>query len=313
MKEQKLVIGTWSWGIGGARGGDMVFGNKLTEKELVDTFKYAVENGLTYFDTAYAYAMGESERILGELASAYSRDQIQFSTKFTPQMSDDSENPVLSMLDGSLERLKTDFVEMYWIHNTSDIEKWSPYLVDVVKSGKVKKIGVSNHSLKQVKRVEEILKPHGIKLDAVQNHFSLLYQNSIEDGLLDYCKENGIEFYAYMVLEQGALSGKYDSNNLLPADSLRGRTYNPLLPKMEGLLAALREVAARYKATPAQVATAWAIGKGTLPIIGVTKLEQAKDATKVLEINLSQEEVSHLEKVAREAGINTHGGWEGEA
>lgn len=313
MKEQKLVIGTWSWGIGGARGGDMVFGNKLTEKDLVDTFKYAVENGLTYFDTAYAYAMGESERILGELASAYSRDQIQFSTKFTPQMSDDSENPVLSMLDGSLERLKTDFVEMYWIHNTSDIEKWSPYLVDVVKSGKVKKIGVSNHSLKQVKRVEEILKPHGIKLDAVQNHFSLLYQNSIEDGLLDYCKENGIEFYAYMVLEQGALSGKYDSNNLLPADSLRGRTYNPLLPKMEGLLAALREVAARYKATPAQVATAWAIGKGTLPIIGVTKLEQAKDATKVLEINLSQEEVSHLEKVAREAGINTHGGWEGEA
>lgn len=76
-----------------------------------------------------------------------------------------------------------------------------------------------------------------------------------------------------MVLEQGALSGKYNEANPLPENSNRGKTYNPLFPALKALLASLQEIAEKYAATPAQIATAWAIGRGTTPILGVTKVE----------------------------------------
>lgn len=312
--EAKIALGTWSWGIGGFAGGDAIFGNQLDTKDLQEVFEVAVSNGLNLFDTAYAYANGESERILGELVNAYGRDQIVISDKFTPGMQNDStENPVVDMLEGSLKRLGTDFIDIYWIHNSADVERWTPLMVEAVKSGKIGRIGVSNHSLEQVKRVQEILAQHGIKVSAVQNHFSLLYRRSIEDGLLDYCKENGIQFFSYMVLEQGALSGKYNEANPLPENSNRGKTYNPLFPALKALLASLQEIAEKYAATPAQIVTAWAIGRGTTPILGVTKVEQVRDAAQVAEITLTPEEVAKLEQVAIDSGVDTRGGWEGQA
>lgn len=314
ITEAKIALGTWSWGIGGFAGGDAIFGNQLDTKDLQEVFEVAVSNGLNLFDTAYAYANGESERILGELVNAYGRDQIVISDKFTPGMQNDStENPVVDMLEGSLKRLGTDFIDIYWIHNSADVERWTPLMVEAVKSGKIGRVGVSNHNLEQVKRVEEILAPHGIKVSAVQNHFSLLYRRSIEDGLLDYCKENGIQFFSYMVLEQGALSGKYNEANPLPENSNRGKTYNPLFPALKALLASLQEIAEKYAATPAQIATAWAIGRGTTPILGVTKVEQVKDATQAAQITLTPEEVSQLEELAIASGVDTRGGWEGQA
>lgn len=312
--EAKIALGTWSWGIGGFAGGDAIFGNQLDTKDLQEVFEVAVSNGLNLFDTAYAYANGESERILGELVNAYGRDQIVISDKFTPGMQNDAaENPVMDMLEGSLNRLGTDIIDIYWIHNSADVERWTPLMVEAVKSGKIGRIGVSNHSLEQVKRVQEILEPYGIQISAVQNHFSLLYRRSIEDGLLDYCKDNEIQFFSYMVLEQGALSGKYNENHLLPENSSRGKTYNPLFPALKGLLANLQGLADRYSATPAQIATAWAIGRGTTPILGVTKVEQVRDAAQVAKITLTSEEVAQLEQVAIASGVDTRGGWEGQA
>lgn len=105
------------------------------------------------------------------------------------------------MLDGSLEHLGVDEIDIYRIHNSLDVEHWSPYLIPMLKSGKVKAVDVSNHSLEQVKSVNEILGAEGFKIDAIKNYFSLLYRNSI-DGLLDYCKQKGITFFAYMALKQ---------------------------------------------------------------------------------------------------------------
>lgn len=312
--EAKIALGTWSWGIGGFAGGDAIFGNQLDTKDLQEVFQVAVSNGLNLFDTAYAYANGESERILGELVHAYGRDQVVISDKFTPGIQNDAaENPVVDMLDGSLKRLGTDFIDIYWIHNSADVERWTPLMVEAVKSGKIGRIGVSNHSLEQVKRVQEILSTYGIKVSAVQNHFSLLYRRSIEDGLLDYCKENGIQFFSYMVLEQGALSGKYNEAHPMPGNSSRGKTYNPLFPALKDLLATLQEIAEKYSATPARIATAWAIGRGTTPILGVTKVEQVRDAAQVVAITLTPEEVAKLEQVAIASGVDTRGGWEGQA
>lgn len=309
-----IVLGTWSWGTGGFAGGNVVFGNSLDTADLKEVFDKAMVSGLNTFDTAFAYANGESERILGELAGQYDRSKVIISDKFTPGMQDDTkENPVQDMLEGSLKRLGTDYIDIYWIHNSADVERWTPFLADLVKSGRVKRIGVSNHSLEQVKRVQEILKPAGVQISAVQNHFSLLYRNSIDDGLLDYCKENNIQFFSYMVLEQGALSGKYNSENPMPAESNRGKTYNPMFPALKDLLAELQRLAVAYAVSPAQIATAWAIGRGTTPILGVTKLEQVDDATKASQVKLTDEEMVNLEYLAAQSGVDTRGGWEGKA
>lgn len=312
-KDAKIALGTWSWG-SGMFGGDAVFGNTLGANDLKAVVDAALENHLNVFDTAYAYGIGESEKILGQLLEPYNREDLIISTKFTPGMQDDTaKNPVEKMLDASMERLGTDYIDIYWIHNSADVERWTPYLSDLVKTGKVKRVGVSNHSLEQVKRVQEILEPSGVKISAIQNHFSLLYRSSIDDGLLDYCKENDIQFFSYMVLEQGALSGRYDENNLLPADSQRGKTYNPLFPALRSLLTGLRAVAEKYDASVAQIATAWAIGRGTTPILGITKVEQVADAAKVASIRLTEQEVSYLEGLAVDSGVDTRGGWEGQA
>ena len=190
------------------------------------------------------------------------------------------------------------------------MERWTPYLIPLVKSGKVRHVGVSNHNLAQIKRTEEILSAEGVHVSAVQNHYSLLYRSSEKAGILDYCKENGIDFWAYMVLEQGALSGKYDTQHPLPAGSQRGETYNPMLPQIEKLVTVMRGIGEKYGVSPAQVALAWAIAKGTTPIIGVTKVSQVQDAVKAMRISLTAEEINQMETAAEETGVDTRGSWE---
>lgn len=270
-----------------------------------------MKNGLNLWDTAVVYGMGDSEDVLASFIKDINREDVIISTKFTPQIADESvANPVASMLESSLKRLGTDYIDMYWIHNPADVERWTPYLIDLVKSGKVRRIGVSNHNLAQIKRAAEILNAGGVKLSGVQNHFSLLYRSSEKAGILDYCKENGIDFWAYMVLEQGALSGKYDFQHPLPADSQRGQTYNPLLPQIEKLVAVMGTIGEKYGVSPAQVAIAWSIAKGTTPIIGVTKLSQVDDAVEAINISLTAEEMKQLEDVADSTCIDTRGSWE---
>ena len=79
------------------------------------------------------------------------------STKFTPQIAGEGADPVAEMCEGSLKRLGTDHIDIYWIHNPADVEKWTPYLAPLVKSGKALRVGVSNHNLAQIQRAEEIL------------------------------------------------------------------------------------------------------------------------------------------------------------
>ena len=215
MKETKIALGTWSWGLG-AVGGDQVFGNHLEKDNLKPVFDAAIQAGLNVWDTATVYGMGASESILGELAKAYPRQEVVLSTKFTPQMG----QTVEEMIMNSLRLLQTDYIDMYWIHNPADVERWTPGLIPLLQSGKVKRVGVSNHNLAELKRANEILGEAGFKVSAVQNHFSLLYRSSERGGVLDYCKENGIEFWAYMVLEQGALSGHYSAEHHFPTFSM---------------------------------------------------------------------------------------------
>ncbi|KAA5927807.1 MULTISPECIES: aldo/keto reductase [Pantoea] len=305
-----IALGTWSWGTGFA-GGDTVFGNHLSDSQMAEVFTTAMSKGLNLWDTAAVYGMGNSEAALGSLVRQFSRNDMILSTKFTPQIANEqSAQPVSDMLEASLERLGVEEIDIYWIHNPFDVEKWTPGLIPLLQSGKVKQVGVSNHNLAQIKRANEILNASGYAISAVQNHYSLLYRASEEGGILDYCQQHNITFFAYMVLEQGALSGRYDSSNPMPAGSGRAGSYNAMLPQIEKMTAAMKKIGAERNASVAQIAIAWAIAKGTLPLIGATKIHHVLDAASALEIKLSHEEIILLEQLAAETGVDTRGAWE---
>lgn len=130
--------------------------------------------------------------------------------------------------------------------------------------------------------------------------------------IFDKAMENGITFFSYMVLEQGALSGKYDTAHPMPAGSARADSYNPILDKLEIMNKALGKIADKYSVGIAQVPVAWAVAKGTLPIIGVTKVSHVDDAVKAANITLTADEVKELESVADGLGLNVIRFWEKE-
>lgn len=304
-----IALGAWSWGTGAA-GGDQVFGSHLYEEDVKPVFTKAMELGLCLWDTAAVYGEGSSERILGSFVKDIQRDDIILSTKFTPQIASDTEDAMQKMINGSKKRLHTDVIDLYWIHNPMDVEKWTPLLIPLLKSGQVVSVGVSNHNLTEIKRVNDILGKEGYQISAVQNHYSLLHRSSENAGILEYCKENGITFYAYMVLEQGALCGKYDARHPFPIDTERGESYNPMLGQIDALLEVLRSIGKKHHASAAQIAIAWAISKGTLPIIGVTKAAQVIEAYEAINIPLTEEEIHLLETTGEKAGVQTLRKWE---
>lgn len=305
----KLALGAWSWGAGVA-GGDQVFGNHLEKEDLQPIFDAAMKAGLNLWDTATVYGMGASEDILGNFVRQVKAEDVIISTKFTPQIAGMYEDSMAKMAEASCQRLGIDVIDIYWIHNPMDVEKWTPELIPLLKAGKVKQVGVSNHDLSQIKRANEILQAEGFRVSAVQNHFSLLNRSSERAGILAYCKENDIKFFAYMVLEQGALSGKYDTKNPFPEGSDRARSYNPILAQLEELTAEMAKIGEVHGLSVAQVGTAWAISKGVLPIIGVTKVRHVEDADKAAGVTLTAEEIYRLEELADKANVSTIREWE---
>ncbi len=308
-KMPKIALGAWSWG-SGAVGGDQVFGNHLEKEDLQPIFDAAMQNGLNLWDTATVYGMGASEDILGSYVRQVKAEDVIISTKFTPQIAGMYEESMAKMAEASCQRLGIDVIDIYWIHNPMDVERWTPELISLLKAGKVKQVGVSNHDLSQIKRANEILQAEGFKVSAVQNHFSLLNRSSERAGILEYCKENDIKFFAYMVLEQGALSGKYDTKHPFPEGSDRAKSYNPILAQLESLTAEMAKIGEAHGLSVAQVGTAWAISKGVLPIIGVTKVRHVEDAAKAASVTLDTEEISRLEELADKANVSTIREWE---
>ena len=287
-----------------------MFGSKTDVENLKPVFDAAMKAGLNLWDTATVYGMGESEKILGTFVAGKKREDVQISTKFTPQLAEMFDNSVEKMANASIERMGCDYIDIYWIHNPMDVERWTPGLIPLLQSGRVMRVGVSNHNINEIQRANEILGEAGFKVSAVQNHLSLLYRSSEKGGVLDYCKEQGIEFWAYMVLEQGALSGKYNKENPLPEESDRGKKYNPVLSQLEALTNEMTAIGQKYGASCSQIGIAWAIAKGTLPIIGATKEHHVVEAAEAAKIQLTSEEMSRLESLADATGIDTRGGWE---
>ena len=303
----KIALGAWAWG------NDGTFGNEHKIEDLKPIYDKSMELGLNLWDTAYVYGMGKSEEVLGEFLKTSNREDFVISTKFTPQLAEMFEaNEVTSMYENSAKILGVEDIDIFWIHNPVGAPEWTKELVETAKEHDIKMIGVSNHNLAEIEEANEILKEAGLKLGAVQNHYSLLNRSSEDSGILEYCKENDIIFFSYMVLEQGALSGKYDTAHPFPEGSDRANAYGGSLAEIEELNKAIAEIAENHNAKVAQLPIAWAIAKGTLPIIGATKVHHVEDAADAVNIELSDDEIKTMEELADKANVNTIRIWEKE-
>ena len=303
----KIALGAWAWG------NDGTFGNEHQSEDLKPIYDKAMEIGLNLWDTAFVYGMGKSEEVLGEFLRTSDREDYVISTKFTPQLAEMFEdNEVTAMYENSAKILGVDDIDIFWIHNPVGAPDWTKKLVETAKDHEIGMIGVSNHNLDEIKEANEILNEAGLKLGAVQNHYSLLNRSSEDSGILEYCKENDIIFFSYMVLEQGALSGKYDTAHPFPEGSDRANAYGGSLKEIEELNNSIAEIAEKHDAKVAQLPIAWAIAKGTLPIIGATKVHHVEDAAEAIDIELSDDEINTMEELADKANVNTIRIWEKE-
>ncbi|GAB3492989.1 aldo/keto reductase [Flexivirga lutea] len=306
-----VALGTWAWGDSGAPG-EGHFGSTLTESSLQEVVDAAMSKGFTLWDTAVVYGMGRAETILGQALKAYDRSDYQLSTKFTPQAAGEDDAAVDVMLTQSLQRLGTDYVDFYWIHNPADVARWTARLIPLLESGRVRHVGVSNHDLAQITVANQVLGAAGFRLEAVQNHYSLLYRSSERAGIIDYCREHDMKFFAYMVLEQGALTGRFGPANPMPEGTSRAAVYNELLPQLQALTDRMATIGRSHGVSPAEVAIAWAIGEDVTPIVGATKRVHVEGLATVRNIALTEHEVAELEALADDAGVDTRGWWEQE-
>lgn len=301
------MIGTWAWG-NGMNGSKMVFGQKYSEEQLLETFYKAYETGFYMWDTAEVYGMGNSEKMLGKCIKG--KEDIIISTKYLPGKKYKS-GSMKNSLAGSMERLGVSCIDLYWLHQAFCLKENIMEAAELLKTGKIKALGISNASLEEVKEADCLLKKKGYRLSAVQNHFSLLCMGEEQLEIIKWCNANNVLYFGYMILEQGALSGHYDSKHPFPALSMRGFSFNKSkFKKIQKLLDYERELAKKYQVDTSQIPIAWAASKKIIPIIGLTKEKHAAELEKGSKIVLTSDEITKLEKLAKESGVVCKGSWE---
>lgn len=300
------MIGTWAWGKG-VNGSRMIFGKSYSEQQLAETFYAAYEAGFTLWDTAEVYGMGNAEKIMGRCLKKHGG--VTLSTKHMPGIKY-KEGTITKAVNGSLERLGIEAIDLYWLHKPFALRDNLREMIQLAKAGKIKSIGVSNCNLDQIKEAKTVLEESGLKLTAVQNHYSLLCREDDRE-IIPFCRENGILYFGYMILEQGALSGHYDLQHPFPVFSLRGISFGKKkFRKIRALIEWERKLALKYEVDVSQIPIAWALSKQVVPIIGLTKPQHAQALEKGVKVGLLPQEIQKLETLAQKSGVTCRGIWE---
>ena len=257
--------------------------------------RYAFDHGITHFDFANNYGVpaGSAEanfgRLMDEDFRPY-RDELFISTKAGYGMWDGpygdwgSRKYLLSSLDQSLKRMRLEYVDLFYSHRydpNTPIEETLQALVDAVRMGKALYVGISNWPLEPLKAAAEYLKAHDVPLLIYQGRLNMLNREPIEQGILDFCKEQGVGFIAYSPLAQGLLTDRY--LNGIPADSRMAQEhFLKSERRTPELLEFLHQLEAQGKAnghTIAQEALSWVLNQDgvTSVIVGASSVEQLKN------------------------------------
>ena len=226
------------------------------------------------------YAMGRSERVLGELVQRARLEQNGstaapvLATKFAPTPWRFRPTSLVKALRASLRRLGVPVVDLYQMHfpgGAVSIERWMEAMADAVEEGLVRAVGVSNYDATQMRRAHAALARRGVPLASNQIQYSLLHRVPERDGVLAACRELDVTPIAYMPLYMGVLTGKYTAENR-PKGIFRQfleHTRPAGLTRVQPLLSLMREVGAAHGGKgPAQVALSWLVSKGAVPISG---------------------------------------------
>lgn len=294
-----LGLGTWAWG-------DRLFwgyGRAYTAADIEEAFRVAIEEGVLFFDTAEVYGNGRSERFLGRFLADLPEDGPRpvIATKFFPYPWRWRPQALRRALEGSLQRLGLPQVDLYQIHwpfPPRSIDVWVRALGEAVQAGLARAAGVSNYSLSQTRRAQAILEEMGLPLASNQVEFSLLHRKPEQEGLLDYCREQGITLIAYSPLGKGLLTGKYTPDNP-PPGARRRRSPRAFLERLQPLIGLLREIGQGHgNKTPAQVALNWVMCKGAVPIPGAKNAAQAQSNAGALGWRLTEDEVAALDRAS---------------
>jgi len=276
------------------------------EGEGLRTIRRALELGIDFLDTADMYGPFTNEKLVGRAIQGR-RDEVVIATKFGNVRSLEGERLgirgdrlyVLAACDASLQRLGTDYIDLYYQHRVdldTPVEETVGAMAELVEAGKVRYLGLSEASPETIRRA------HGVHpITAVQSEYSL-WTRDPEAEVLPTLRELGIGLVAYSPLGRGFLSGRFRSPDDLSEDDFRrenprfqGENFNRNLELVERV----EELAAEKDVSPGQLALAWVLAQGVdiVPIPGTTHVEHLEENVAALEIELTDDDLRELESV----------------
>jgi aryl-alcohol dehydrogenase-like predicted oxidoreductase len=300
--------------------GTMTFGWSSDEETSFAIMDTALDAGINFFDSADIYSRwiegnngGDSEKIIGKWLKTKNRRDIIIATKTRAQMWDGangqglSRSHIIHAVEDSLRRLQTDYIDLYqthWPDDETPMDETLLALDNLVKSGKVRYIGTSNHPPSLMVESLWISDIHKIsRYETLQPHYSMLHRKEYELELEKVCKKHNIGVIPYSPLAAGFLTGKYSRENKSP-DSTRssgGLIQNMLNnEKAYIVLDRVMEIADGYNVPPAQIALAWMLTKPTItaPIVGARTVEQLNDVIGATDLSLTDAEIQTLDEVS---------------
>eukprot|EP00743_Colponemidia_sp_Colp-15_P011566 GILK01012939.1.p1 GENE.GILK01012939.1~~GILK01012939.1.p1 ORF type:complete len:289 (-),score=26.08 GILK01012939.1:126-992(-) len=276
------------------------------ESNCQKAFDTALKSGINFLDTAevYGYPGSVSERLIGRFMKD-TKERPVVATKFAMFPWRLTEWQFSSCLQGSLNRLGVDSIDLYQIHWSlpwwvpgRSLDVWTKCLGDAVESGKVKAVGISRYSEAEMRRVHALLKARNIPLASHQFEYSLLHRQPERDGTMQACKELGVTVLAFSPLAMGRLTGKFTVANPPPS---RRHFGNVDMHLVEPVIELLRTIGAAHgDKTPAQVALNWCICKGAVPLAGARTASQAAENAGALGWRLTSEEVQQLDDITKD-------------
>jgi aryl-alcohol dehydrogenase-like predicted oxidoreductase len=306
MKVSRLCLGTMTYGKPTER-----WPWALDEEQSRPFIKKALELGINFFDTADMYSYGASEEVVGSALKEYARrDEVVIATKVFNPMSRDpndgglSRKHIMSSIDSSLRRLKTDYVDIYQVHRwdyDTPVEETMEALHDIVKAGKARYIGASSMYSWQFAKALYTADLHGwTRFVSMQPHYNLIYREE-EREMIPLCQDQKIAVIPWSPLARGLLTGKRSKDR---NETLRAKTdeFGKKLYKTDAdfdIVNRLTEIATQRELPNARIALAWMLSKPaiTAPIIGASKLEHLEDAVAALSVKLTQNEITLLEEL----------------